>query len=44
VQKELIGNPEEVKRIIVASATSLGRDPAFQGGGLVDLMRALQSV
>ncbi len=44
VRKEMIGNPEEVKRIMVASATSLGRDPAFQGGGLVDLMRALQSV
>ncbi|GAB4585100.1 S8 family peptidase [Nocardia sp. IFM 10818] len=44
VQREFIGDPEAVKRIFVESATSLGRDPAFQGGGLVDLMRALQSV
>jgi serine protease AprX len=44
VQRELIGKPEDIKRILVASATPLGRDPAFQGGGLVDLMRALQSV
>ncbi|MFV8174751.1 S8 family peptidase [Mycolicibacterium peregrinum] len=44
VQRELIGNPEEIKRIFTESATSLGRDPAFQGGGLLDLMRALQSV
>ncbi|MBU9765512.1 S8 family peptidase [Mycobacterium sp. TNTM28] len=44
VQRELIGRPEEIKRIFTESATSLGRDPAFQGGGLLDLMRALQSV
>ncbi|WP_431956910.1 S8 family peptidase [Nocardia lijiangensis] len=44
VQREFIGDPEAVKRIFVGSATSLGRDRAFQGGGLVDLMRALQSV
>ncbi len=44
VQRELIGNPEEIKRIIVGSATSLDREPAFQGAGLLDLMRALQSV
>jgi subtilisin family serine protease len=44
VQRELIGKPEEVKQIVVASATSLGREPAFQGSGLLDLMRALQSV
>jgi len=44
VQKEMIGRPEDVKNIFVSSATSLGRDPAFQGGGLVDLLRALESV
>lgn len=43
VQRELIGKPEEAKRIFVNSATPLGRAPDFQGGGLVDLMRALQS-
>jgi subtilisin family serine protease len=44
VQRELIGKPEDIKRIFVESATSLGRDPAFEGSGLVDLLRALQSV
>lgn len=44
VQKEFIGKPEEIKKIFVDSATPLGRDPAFEGGGLLDLMRALQSV
>lgn len=44
VRREFIGNPEEVKRVFVESATPLGRDPNFQGGGLVDLMRAMQAV
>ena len=44
VQREHIGRPEDIKRIFVDSATSLGRDTAFQGSGLVDLLRALQSV
>jgi subtilisin family serine protease len=43
VQRELIGQPEEVKRIFMATATSLRRDPNCQGAGLVDLMRALQA-
>ncbi|MGV0744648.1 S8 family peptidase [Mycolicibacterium sp. XJ870] len=44
VQREFVSRPEAIKRIFVESATSLGRDPAFQGSGLLDLMRALQSV
>jgi subtilisin family serine protease len=44
IRQEYIGLPEEVKRIFVASATSLDRDRYFQGAGLVDLMRAIQSV
>jgi subtilisin family serine protease len=44
VQKEMIGRPEEVKQIFVSSAITLGRDPSFQGSGMVDLLRALQSV
>jgi subtilisin family serine protease len=44
VRREFVGRPEEVKRIVVESATPLGRDPSFEGGGLIDLMRALQSV
>jgi len=44
VRREYIGEPEEVKRIFLASATDLNRTPYFQGKGLVDLMRAIQSV
>lgn len=44
VKREMIGKPDDVKRIFISSATSLNREPAFQGAGLVDLLRALQSV
>jgi subtilisin family serine protease len=44
VRREFIGDPDKIKRILVESATSLGRHPDFQGKGLLDLMRALQSV
>jgi subtilisin family serine protease len=44
VNKEFVGRPEQVKRVFMESATSLGRDRCFEGAGLVDLMRALQSV
>jgi subtilisin family serine protease len=44
VRGEFIGRPEDVKQIFVSSATPLGRDRDFEGAGLVDLMRALQSV
>jgi len=37
------GRPDEVKRIFMSSATSLNRTRDFQGAGLVDLMRALQT-
>ena len=43
VQREYVGQPDAVKRIFTSSATSLNRDPNFQGAGLVDLMRALQT-
>jgi hypothetical protein len=42
--RELIGKPEEVKRILMNSATDLRRDRNFQGAGLVDALRAVQSV
>jgi hypothetical protein len=41
---EFIGKPLEVKRIFLESATPLGRERYFEGHGLVDLMRAIQSV
>jgi serine protease AprX len=44
IRREFIGRPDEVKRIFLESATSLGRDRYFEGHGLVDLMRAIQSV
>jgi subtilisin family serine protease len=44
IRPEFIGEPEKVKQIFLESATSLGRESYFQGRGLVDLMRAIQSV
>jgi serine protease AprX len=44
VRREFIGRPEAVKQIFLSSATDLNRDRSFQGHGLVDLMRAVQSV
>lgn len=44
VRREFIGNPEAVKNIFMSTATDLKRAVYFQGKGLVDLMRAIQSV
>jgi len=44
VRREFIGQPEEVKKIFLSTATDLKRDRYFQGHGLVDLMRAIQSI
>jgi subtilisin family serine protease len=44
VRGEFIGRAEQVKEIFVSTATDLKRDRYFQGSGLVDLMRAIQSV
>jgi subtilisin family serine protease len=44
VRDEYIGQPEEVKRLFMANATSLGRHEFFQGAGLIDLMRVLSNV
>jgi subtilisin family serine protease len=44
VRREFIGRPETVKDIFLSTATDLKRDRSFQGHGLVDLMRAIQSV
>ncbi|HEX2086732.1 MAG TPA: S8 family serine peptidase [Solirubrobacteraceae bacterium] len=41
---ELIGDPERVKRILMETCTDLGRERAFQGAGMVDVLRALQAV
>ncbi|HEX9942458.1 MAG TPA: S8 family peptidase [Thermoanaerobaculia bacterium] len=44
IRREFIQRPEEVKRIFLESATALGRERYFEGHGLLDLMRAIQSV
>ncbi len=44
VRREFIGRTDEIKRIFMSSATDLRRERYFQGAGLVDLMRAIQSV
>jgi serine protease AprX len=44
IRPEYVGRAEDVKRIFTGTATDLGRVPQFQGAGLVDLMRAIQSV
>jgi len=44
VRGEFLGQPERVKDIFLRSATDLGRRRDFQGAGLIDLMRAMQSV
>jgi serine protease AprX len=44
VRREFIGQPEKVKKIFLSTATDLNRDRNFQGSGLVDLMRAIQSI
>jgi serine protease AprX len=41
---ELIGNPRRVKRILCDSATDLGRERSFQGHGMLDVLRAFQSI
>jgi hypothetical protein len=42
--RELIGKPEAVKQILCRTATDLGREKYFQGCGMIDVLRAIQSV
>ena len=42
--RELIGQPRRIKDILCQTATDLGREPRFQGAGIVDVLRAIQSV
>jgi subtilisin family serine protease len=44
IRREFIQRPEAIKKIFLESATPLGRERYFEGHGLVDLMRAIQSV
>lgn len=44
IRTEFVGRPEDVKRTFVSSCTDLRRKADFQGSGLLDLMRAIQSI
>lgn len=44
IRREFIQRPDEVKKIFLENATPLGRERYFEGQGLVDLMRAIQSI
>ncbi len=44
VRTEFIGQPERVKSLFLANTVDLGREPSFQGNGLLDLMKVLHSV
>jgi hypothetical protein len=44
IRREFIGRPLDVKRIFLESAIPLGRERYFEGHGLLDLMKAIQSV
>jgi subtilisin family serine protease len=41
---ELIGQRRRIKRILCESATDLGRERSFQGHGMLDVLRAFQSI
>lgn len=38
----LIGNPNKVKEILIATCRDLKRDPNFQGAGIIDIRAALE--
>jgi subtilisin family serine protease len=44
IRREFIQKPIRVKELFMQTATCLGRERYFQGSGVVDLMRAIQSV
>jgi subtilisin family serine protease len=44
IRREFVGKPLEVKRIFLSTASPLGRERYFEGHGLIDLIRAIQSV
>jgi serine protease AprX len=41
---ELIGHPRRIKKILCETATDLGRERSFQGHGMLDVLRAFQSI
>jgi serine protease AprX len=41
---ELVGRPRQIKQILCKSATNLDRERSFQGHGMLDVLRAFQSI
>ena len=41
---EMVGQPQRIKRVLTQSATDLGRERSFQGSGMLDVLRAFQSI
>jgi serine protease AprX len=41
---ELVGRPQRIKEILCKTATDLGRERYFQGHGMLDILRAMQSI
>jgi serine protease AprX len=41
---ELVGQPRRIKKILCDNATDLERERSFQGRGMLDILRAFQSV
>ncbi len=41
---ELVGRPGRIKQVLCESATDLGRERAFQGNGMLDVLRAFQKL
>ncbi|HYN21497.1 MAG TPA: S8 family serine peptidase, partial [Thermoanaerobaculia bacterium] len=41
---ELVSRPARIKQILCSTATDLGRERYFQGAGMLDTLRALQSI
>jgi subtilisin family serine protease len=44
VRREFIGQPERVKELFLENAIDLKRERAYQGHGLLDLMKVLQAI
>lgn len=42
--KEFKGQPTRIKEVLCATATDLKRERSFQGHGMVDVLRAIQSI
>jgi hypothetical protein len=41
---EMIGQPRRIKQVLCQSTTDLGREKSFQGHGMLDVLRAFQSI